>query len=114
MIVCKHCNAVSKLIDLEHFIVCFFLTGFTFLFAGLWLSAAVFFDCLGLVYDGGGLLTCKCPCIVYTVLSCTWLICLTERKLEEHKLKNWHVSCTKMLQYSHYLIITLVYVTGKV
>jgi hypothetical protein len=66
------------------------------------------------MWGGGGLLTCKCPCIVYTVLSCTWLICLAERKLEEHKLKNWHVSCIKMLQYSHYLIVTLVYVTGKV
>jgi len=52
MSVCRHSNAVSKLIDPEHFIVCF-STGFTFLFAGLWLSAAVSFDCSGLVYDVG-------------------------------------------------------------
>jgi len=50
MSVCRHSNAVSKLIDLEHFIVCF-STGFTFLFAGFWLSAAVSFNCSGLVYD---------------------------------------------------------------
>jgi hypothetical protein len=51
----------------------------------------------------GGLLTWMCPCLVYIVLSCTWLTCLLERKLEEHKPKNWHVICIKMLQYSHYL-----------
>jgi hypothetical protein len=52
MSVCRHSNAVSNLIDPEHFIVCF-STGFTFLFAGLWLSAAVSFDCSGLFYDVG-------------------------------------------------------------
>jgi hypothetical protein len=52
MSVCRHSNALSKLIDPEYFSVSF-STGFTFLFAGLWLSAAVSFDCSGLVYDVG-------------------------------------------------------------
>lgn len=102
MIVCRHSNAVKKLIDLEHFIVCF-STGFTFLFAGLGCLLQYASTVQVWFVMWGGLLPCKCPCLVYTVLSCTWLICLSERKLEEHKSKNWHVICIKILQYSRYL-----------
>jgi len=102
MIVCRYSNAVKKLIDLEHFIVCF-STGFTFLFAGLGclLQYASTVQVWFVIW--GGFLPCKCPCLVYIVLSCTWLICLSERKLEEHKPKNYHVICIKVLQYSRYL-----------
>jgi hypothetical protein len=69
MSVCRHSYAVSKLIDLEHLIVCL-STGFTFLFAGLWLSTAVSFHSLGLVDDVGraSKIHVSMSCLHFTIL----------------------------------------------
>jgi hypothetical protein len=102
MSVCRHSDAVSKLIDPEYFMCVFQLVSlFCLLDFGYLLLYPLTVQVWFMMW--GGLLTCKCPSRVYSVLSCAWLICLSERKLEEHKLKNWHESCIKMLQYSHFL-----------
>jgi hypothetical protein len=77
---------VSKLNDLEHFVVCL-SAGFTFLFAGLRLCAPVSCHCLRLVYVVGW--TSKMQ-VSLSCLQCTffYLICLPERTLEEQKLRN--------------------------